>query len=64
MPKVKEHHGIGNTEAGALKTNFVSSYMIVAPIFGYLGDRYSTWRLARTAATKNSTKSIDERDGM
>ena len=39
LPKVKEHYGIGNAEAGALQTIFVSSYMIVAPIFGYLGDR-------------------------
>ena len=40
LPKVKEHYGIGNAEAGALQTIFVSSYMIVAPIFGYLGDRW------------------------
>lgn len=28
-------------ESGLLQTAFVISYMICAPIFGYLGDRYS-----------------------
>ncbi|XP_037949764.1 protein spinster isoform X2 [Teleopsis dalmanni] len=32
---------IGDDEAGLLQTAFVLSYMICAPIFGYLGDRYS-----------------------
>ena len=36
---VKTHYNIGDDQAGALQTIFVSSYMIVAPIFGYLGDR-------------------------
>jgi len=33
--------GIGDTEGGLLQTAFIASYMICAPIFGYLGDRYS-----------------------
>ena len=32
---------IGDTEGGLLQTAFIASYMICAPIFGYLGDRYS-----------------------
>lgn len=32
---------IGDTEGGLLQTAFVAIYMIAAPIFGYLGDRYS-----------------------
>ncbi|XP_016985369.1 protein spinster isoform X1 [Drosophila rhopaloa] len=32
---------IGNDDAGLLQTVFVISYMIFAPVFGYLGDRYS-----------------------
>ncbi|XP_059350810.1 protein spinster-like isoform X3 [Daphnia carinata] len=32
---------IGDTEGGLLQTAFVAIYMICAPVFGYLGDRYS-----------------------
>ena len=32
---------IGDTEGGLLQTAFVAIYMICAPLFGYLGDRYS-----------------------
>lgn len=32
---------IGDTEGGLLQTAFIASYMVCAPIFGYLGDRYS-----------------------
>lgn len=28
-------------QSGLLQTTFVISYMIFAPVFGYLGDRYS-----------------------
>lgn len=30
-----------NTKLGLLQTSFVMSFMIMAPIFGYLGDRYN-----------------------
>lgn len=34
-------------DAGLLQTVFVLSYMVCAPIFGYLGDRYSRrWIMA------------------
>ncbi|EFX84684.1 hypothetical protein DAPPUDRAFT_99565 [Daphnia pulex] len=32
---------IRDTEGGLLQTAFVAIYMICAPVFGYLGDRYS-----------------------
>ena len=32
---------IGDTEGGLLQTAFVAVYMVCAPLFGYLGDRYS-----------------------
>lgn len=38
---VQTYYNINDSSAGALQTVFVSSYMVVAPIFGYLGDRYS-----------------------
>lgn len=41
LEDVKAYYKIGNTEAGLLQTSFIVSYMIMAPVFGYLGDRYS-----------------------
>ena len=41
LPKVKQFYGINTTESGLLQTVFIISYMIMAPVFGYLGDRYS-----------------------
>ena len=38
---MQEFYSIGNTEGGLLQTSFIVSYMIMAPVFGYLGDRYS-----------------------
>lgn len=38
---VQKFYSIGNSEGGLLQTSFIVSYMIMAPIFGYLGDRYS-----------------------
>lgn len=29
-----------NSAAGLLQTVFICSYMVLAPVFGYLGDRY------------------------
>jgi MFS family permease len=33
------------TKLGALTTVFMISYMVLAPLFGWLGDKYSRWRL-------------------
>lgn len=41
LPKVKDHFGIGDDKGGLLQTAFVLSYMLFAPLFGYLGDRYN-----------------------
>ena len=41
MTKIQKEYQIGDAEGGALQTAFVVSYMIFAPIFGYLGDRHN-----------------------
>ncbi|XP_052861389.1 protein spinster isoform X2 [Anopheles cruzii] len=41
LTEIQDHFQIGDDEGGLLQTAFVLSYMICAPIFGYLGDRYS-----------------------
>ncbi|XP_017839195.1 protein spinster isoform X2 [Drosophila busckii] len=44
---VQSDFNIDNDSAGLLQTAFVISYMICAPVFGYLGDRYSRrWIMA------------------
>ncbi|EDW48080.1 protein spinster isoform X2 [Drosophila sechellia] len=47
LTDVRTDFDIGNDSAGLLQTVFVISYMVCAPIFGYLGDRYSRpWIMA------------------
>ncbi|CAF1442017.1 unnamed protein product [Adineta steineri] len=41
LEQIKVYFDIGDAEAGLLQTVFVCSYMALAPLFGYLGDRYS-----------------------
>lgn len=41
LTEIQDHFKIGDDEGGLLQTAFVLSYMICAPVFGYLGDRYS-----------------------
>lgn len=38
---VQSYFGINDSESGLLQTVFICSYMLLAPLFGYLGDRYS-----------------------
>jgi len=38
---IQQYFGVDNASAGLLQTVFIISYMLVAPIFGYLGDRYN-----------------------
>jgi hypothetical protein len=38
---VKNYFSISDGESGLLQTVFICSYMLLAPLFGYLGDRYS-----------------------
>ena len=39
---IQKYFGIqnNNSAAGLLQTVFICSYMVLAPVFGYLGDRY------------------------
>ncbi|VEN36234.1 unnamed protein product [Callosobruchus maculatus] len=47
LPDIQTYFGINNSEGGLLQTAFVLSYMVFAPLFGYLGDRYSRrWIMA------------------
>ncbi|XP_043641532.1 protein spinster-like isoform X4 [Drosophila teissieri] len=47
LTDVRADFDIGNDSAGLLQTVFVISYMVCAPIFGYMGDRYSRpWIMA------------------
>lgn len=41
LDEIKKYHGFSATEAGLLSTCFLVGYMLTAPIFGYLGDKYS-----------------------
>ncbi|XP_041053729.1 protein spinster homolog 3-like [Carcharodon carcharias] len=38
---IQDYFKISDTSAGLLQTVFICSYMILAPLFGYLGDRYN-----------------------
>lgn len=47
LTDVQSDFQINNDSAGLLQTAFVVSYMVFAPLFGYLGDRYSRrWLMA------------------
>ena len=37
---IQKYFSINNSEAGLLQTVFICSYMVLAPVFGYMGDRY------------------------
>lgn len=41
LPDIKSTYQINDAKAGLLQTGFVLTYMLMAPIFGYLGDRFS-----------------------
>ncbi|XP_017010268.2 protein spinster isoform X2 [Drosophila takahashii] len=56
LTDVRTDFDIGNDSAGLLQTVFVISYMVCAPIFGYLGDRYSRpWIMAVGVALWSTT---------
>ncbi|XP_066516879.1 sphingosine-1-phosphate transporter SPNS2 [Hoplias malabaricus] len=38
---IQKHFGVGDSGAGLLQTVFICSFMVAAPIFGYLGDRFN-----------------------
>ncbi|KAF5289767.1 hypothetical protein FQA39_LY03684 [Lamprigera yunnana] len=41
LTDIQKYYSIDDSEGGLLQTVFILTYMIFAPIFGYLGDRYS-----------------------
>jgi MFS family permease len=40
LRETQEYFKIDDSLAGLLQTVFICSYMLLAPLFGYLGDRY------------------------
>ncbi|XP_055687110.1 protein spinster isoform X2 [Lutzomyia longipalpis] len=56
LTNIQDEFSIGDDQGGLLQTAFVLSYMICAPIFGYLGDRYSRrWIMALGVALWSGT---------
>jgi MFS family permease len=41
LSEIQRDFHIDNGQSGLLQTAFIISYMIFAPFFGYLGDRYN-----------------------
>ncbi|XP_056263069.1 protein spinster homolog 1 [Pseudoliparis swirei] len=41
LPDIEQYFGINDETSGLLQTVFICSYMFLAPVFGYLGDRYN-----------------------
>ncbi|XP_053121587.1 protein spinster homolog 1 [Hemicordylus capensis] len=41
LPDIEHFFNIDDSKSGLLQTVFICSYMVLAPIFGYLGDRYN-----------------------
>ncbi len=44
-PAIQADLALSDTETGFLSTAFMASYFLVAPLFGWLGDRYHRFRL-------------------
>uniref|UniRef100_UPI00398F072F protein spinster homolog 3-like isoform X2 n=1 Tax=Pristiophorus japonicus TaxID=55135 RepID=UPI00398F072F len=41
LENIQNYFKINDSSAGLLQTVFICSYMVLAPLFGYLGDRYN-----------------------
>lgn len=41
LHSLQKYFDINNTTSGLLQTVFICSFMLLAPVFGYLGDRYN-----------------------
>ncbi|XP_043942493.1 protein spinster homolog 1-like [Protopterus annectens] len=41
LPEIQTYFNKNDSETGLLQTVFICSYMVLAPVFGYLGDRYN-----------------------
>src|SRR5262249_6042604 len=44
LPKVGEQFHEGKARLGLLMSMFLISYTFIAPLFGWLGDRWSRWK--------------------
>src|SRR6185436_20300385 len=49
-PVMQRDLGLTDTEFGAMEAALLLSFTILAPLFGWLGDRYSRTKLMATAA--------------
>lgn len=58
LKDVQTEFQINKDKAGLLQTVFVISYMVFAPIFGYLGDRFSRKWLMVVGVTLWSTTTL------
>jgi MFS family permease len=45
LPKVGETFGVGKRDQGLSASMFLVTYTVIAPLFGWLGDRWSRWKL-------------------
>jgi MFS family permease len=45
LPKIGEQYRVGSAELNSLMSMFLISYTVIAPLFGWLGDRWSRWKL-------------------
>ena len=45
LPKIGEQFHRGKGEIGLLMSMFLITYTLTAPVFGWLGDRWSRWKL-------------------
>jgi MFS family permease len=44
-PLIRDHFKVSQAQMGWLATAFLVSYMAFSPLFGWLGDRFSRWKL-------------------
>jgi MFS transporter, Spinster family, sphingosine-1-phosphate transporter len=45
LPKIGEQFSVGKSYQGWATSMFLITYTIIAPLFGWLGDRWSRWKL-------------------
>jgi MFS family permease len=45
LPKVGEQFSVGKRDQGLSTSMFLITYTVIAPLFGWLGDRWSRWKL-------------------
>ncbi len=45
LPKIGETFNVGKRDQGLSASMFLVTYTVIAPLFGWLGDRWSRWKL-------------------